>query len=125
LFQRGYNAHVAIDDAFALSELCAFVHAQKPAPRDTPARSLLLPVTRIKKAMRLTFVKKASGKENKPVTALRGIGPKTSQALSRENIFTCAQLKAHFDTHGVEWLRKAVPKGVRWRVVAHSLTAMA
>ena len=128
LFQRGYNAHVAIDDAVALSELCAFVHAQKtpardtPAPRDTPARSLLLPVTRIKKAMRLTFVKKASGKENKPVTALRGIGPKTSQALSRENIFTCAQLKAHFDTHGVEWLRKAVPKGVRWRVVAHSLT---
>lgn len=132
LFNRGYNAHVAIDDATALSELCSFVHgkettvvsptSEKPIKMVSP---LLLPAAAMitHKAMNLTF--RRSNKENNsvPVTKLRGIGPKSSRALSEVNIFTCAQLKKEFNKHGVDWLRKVMPKGVRWRVVAHSISS--
>ncbi len=129
LFNRGYNAHVAIDDATALSELCCFVNEKTPTVPEIPTPKmvspLLLPAAAMttRKAMNLTF--RRSNKENNtdPVTKLRGIGPKSSRALSEVNIFTCAQLKKEFDKHGVQWLRKVMPKGVRWRVVAHSISS--
>lgn len=120
LFGRRYNAHVAIDDATALSEICSFVQKQTSLLKQ-PVTSAQKVASPAKKAMNLTFRKKTCGK---PITALRGIGPKTCEALSAANIFTCAQLKSKFDKHGVVWLRKTLPKGVRWRVVAHSISSM-
>lgn len=156
LFKRGYNAHVAIDDATALSELCQYVSknsalkpstaspvlsvSREPSPLLLP--SAATPARRPKREMNLTFRKRDSQSTTQPdtpvtatrararavagapVTALRGIGLKSSQALGKANIFTCAQLKARFDRDGVQWLRKVMPRGVRWRVVAHSIASV-
>lgn len=152
IFKRGYNAHVAIDDATALSELCCYVktHNSKttchkttrgnnvPAVSKPNVSPLQLPAAAVSdttKTMNLTFrlrdvtshkvsfQKKARRQKSRGVTALRGIGTKTAQALSQINIATCQQLKAEFDKRGVEWLQRIVPKGVRWRVVAHSIAS--
>ena len=54
---------------------------------------------------------------------LRGIGPKTSRALASEQIFTIKQLKTEFNKRGIQWLREVLPKSVRWRVIAHSISS--
>lgn len=128
LFNQTYNAHVAIDDALALKRLCAYA-ADKSV--DTPvAKRIASPVERrppispitVKRPMNLTF-KGGRALSKTDVIKLRGIGPKTSRALAAEHIFTIKQLKAEFDKRGVQWLRKVLPKGVRWRVVAHSISS--
>lgn len=135
LFNQTYNAHVAIDDALALKRLCA--HAlDKPVVTKTIAASRAPPTSPItvKRRMNLAFKKPLVPRQGlsttprevplfKDVMKLRGVGPKTSQALASENIFTVKQLKAQFDRHGTQWLRKVLPKGVRWRVVAHSISS--
>ena len=76
--------------------------------------------------MQLTFKKSSLGPNvtNGPVvTKLRGVGPKTSKVLASEGIYTIKQFKVRFDNGGVPWLRKILPKGVRWRVVAHSVSS--
>ena len=136
LFNQTYNAHVAIDDAIALKRLCA--HALGSAVTKATTECAPKATTEcapkascgVSRRMNLTFKKlpKPPGlpttlAEFQDVTKLRGIGPKTSQALASENIFTVKQLKAQFDRRGTQWLRKVVPKGVRWRVVAHSISS--
>lgn len=134
IMNHGYNAHVAIDDATALSELCQHVRASSytkdaasPLVKKLPS-PLVLPRsawTSKRKPMNLYFRARARApvEQASPVIKLRGIGPKTSRALSEADIFTCQQLKTQFDKHGVQWLRKILPKGVRVRVVAHSITS--
>ena len=131
LFNQSYNAHVAIDDALALKRLCAYAvgsqGSRPPTSRTTPRTT---PTSRTtvkgKRTMQLTFKKGSLGPNvtNGPVvTKLRGVGPKTSKVLASEGIYTIKQFKVRFDNGGVPWLRKILPKGVRWRVVAHSVSS--
>jgi len=146
VFGRKYNAHVAIDDAKALAELCSHTESKTPVlkpsrvpmrvpprvPMRVPMRltfekknptRLKIPThlknpTRLKIPMRLTFGKK-SGEQS--VRSLRGVGPKTESALAALDITTIGQLKNKFDEHGVKWLKKVVPTGVRWRTIVSAL----
>ena len=151
IFQRNYNAHVAIDDAKALAELCAYTDSKLQSslkiPMKTPMKipmkipmktPMKIPMKTpmefpLKIPMDLTFVKRTSVKihskipmertfvKGKPVRSLRGIGPKTELALMALNITTVEQLKNNYNKHGVTWLRANVPKGVRWRVIIAGL----
>lgn len=145
LFNQKYNAHVAIDDAIALKRLCAHAALTGDAHATDDARKKLQPPTSpitVKRRMNLTFkgarpvveqnvVEQNVVEQNvvtRPVVEqnvlkLRGVGPKTSQALASENIFTVKQFKAQFDRRGIQWLRQVVPKSVRWRVIAHSISS--
>jgi DNA polymerase III epsilon subunit-like protein len=149
LFNQTYNAHVAIDDAIALKRLCAYASG-KPATattenttknytRHSPKSHITVkqpptshitvkqpPTSHItakkRRPMNLSF-KAGRPPPGIDVTKLRGIGPKTSRALAVEHIFTIKQLKTEFDKRGVQWLRKVLPKSVRWRVIAHSISS--
>ena len=138
IFKQTYNAHVAIDDALALKRLCmhtsgkpaaATAKTVAPATAKTVAPATAKNVARHpptspiqRRPMNLSFKagRQAPGLD---VIQLRGIGPKTSKALASEQIFTIKQLKHEFDKRGVQWLRKVLPKSVRWRVVAHSISS--
>ena len=158
LFNKTYNAHVAIDDALALKKICAHAAAKStrmpakstrmPAKSTRmPAKTARMPVKTayvpaktarmpaktalkppptspitVKRRMNLTF-KGGRQMSRDDVLKLRGVGPKTSRALASENIFTIKQFKAQFDRRGIQWLQKVVPKGVRWRVIAHSISS--
>lgn len=110
IFKKGYNAHVAIDDARALAELCRYVsNKQSPnkVPRGTSMTTLQgTPATpkRVPKPMELTFgTQKTLQKTyvNKNYTTqkiskliqIKGIGPKSIAVLSAVNVFTILQLK--------------------------------
>lgn len=145
IFNKPYNAHVAIDDAKALAKLCKHVAtAAKPGatakpsvpetPPNSPQHPLRTPLS-TKKKMDLTFTLKGAPKALKGapkakvhfalgrnVQRLRGIGPKTASALSVVGITTVQQLKDKYDKHGAQWLRNILPAGVRWRVIAHSIS---
>lgn len=139
VFNQTYNAHVAIDDALALKRLCAYASG-KPATattknttknytRHSPKSPITVkqpptsPITAKKRRpMNLSF-KAGRPPPGIDVTKLRGIGPKTSRALAVEHIFTIKQLKTEFDKRGVQWLRKVLPKNVRWRVIAQSISS--
>lgn len=145
LFNQRYNAHVAIDDALALKRICAHVLADEPpvpitagtstvgtSPITTGTSTVKLPTSPItvKRRMNLTFniphsktSQALASTLNSDVLKLRGVGPKTSQALAAENIFTVKQFKAQYDKRGVQWLRNIIPKSVRWRVIAHSISS--
>jgi len=129
LFNQRYNAHVAIDDALALKRICAHALGKRTGAAVPQTKTNKLPTSPItvKRRMHLTFKADAPNPRpchvQRPVLKLRGVGPKTSQALASANIFTVKQFKAHYDKNGVQWLRKILPKGVRWRVVAHSISS--
>jgi len=129
LFNERYNAHVAIDDALALKRICARALGRQTdaVVRQTATKSTYNPTSpaTVKRRMNLTFKDDAPRPRSRdiPVLKLRGVGPKTSQVLASENIFTVKQFKAQYDKRGVQWLRKILPKGVRWRVVAHSISS--
>jgi len=123
IFQRNYNAHVAIDDAKALAELCVHVndkvkHKAKHQPKKN-VKSFLNKKRHLKKQMDLTFEKLETSSE--PVRLLRGVGPKTETALAALNIRTIVQLKNTYNLNGVIWLKKVVPRGASWRVIVSSL----
>lgn len=124
IFQRNYNAHVAIDDAKALAELC--VHANSKHGNKTVNKTNLkdaVPKLRskhLKKQMDLTF-KKHSKPSVKPIRSLRGVGPKTERAFLALKITTIEQLQNKLNMNGVGWLKQIVPRGARWRVIVSSL----
>ena len=144
LFNQRYNAHVAIDDALALKRICAHALGGRTDDAVPQTKTIKLPTSPItvKRRMNLTFKAGLTDAPRHwavpvlklravpvlklravPVLKLRGVGPKTSQALAEVNIFTVKQFKAHYDKNGVQWLRKILPNGVRWRVVAHSISS--
>ena len=57
------------------------------------------------------------------VLQLKGIGVKSADALAKVNITTIDQLKTKFMKSGVQWLRKTLPRGVRWKMVVTSIVA--
>ena len=154
LFRQKYNAHVAIDDAIALSKLCEHCRAASSSPKrpalktqrpalktQRPALKTQRPALSAKKKMNLTFHKaptvsgrnvrpytKATGRKSRlckmtaNVQKLRGVGPKTAAALSVVGIQTVQELRAQYDKGGGEWLQSILPYGVRWKVVAQSIT---
>ena len=62
---------------------------------------------------------------SQPVMKLKGIGPKSRDILARHNIRTISDLNNQFNSKGVEWLRRTLPRGVRWRMVTQSLATVA
>jgi len=151
LFREKYNAHVAIDDAIALSRLCEHCNANtattavtatgKTTTRTTAKKKMNLTVTATgktttrttaKKKMNLTFgiqatsnVQKATSNVQKlhgNVQKLHGIGPKSAAALSVIGICTVHELRAQYHKGGSEWLQSILPYGVQWKVVAHSIS---
>ena len=139
IFKNDYNAHVAIDDAKALAELCRYVaNKQSPnkVPRGTPMTTLQgTPATPKKvpkiKPMDLTFgtntrTKKISLQKNynvQKITKLiqiRGIGPKSIAMLSTVGVFTILQLKQKVKTNR-NWLKNTLPFGVNHKKIAVEL----
>jgi|TARA_B110000971_G_scaffold220973_1_gene266310 predicted flap endonuclease-1-like 5' DNA nuclease len=112
-----YNAHVAIDDARALAKICQHVSSKGPAK---PTHGLAVPVQKAPAKPTGPPYQKPAQKAMM-VMDIKGIGPKSRDALLRLGIRTTSQLKAHYDQKGVDWLRRALPRGVRWRVVCQSL----
>ena len=134
IFHRSYNAHVAIDDAVALAELCNYASTTK-IKATTKIKTTSTVVNKVK--MDLFMAKTPTAKTSVTPTVnkmvvnptatvrqLRGIGPKTAAALAAENITTVNQLKQKFDVSGIQWLRGVLPSGVRWRVVARSISLL-
>ena len=111
-----YNAHVAIDDARALAKICQHVSSKAPTK---PAR-VGAPVQKAPSKPTGPSVQKPTA-PGRMVMDIKGIGPKSRDALLRLGIRTTSQLKAHYDQKGVDWLRRALPRGVPWRLVCQSL----
>lgn len=105
-----YNAHVAIDDARALAKICQHVSAKAPTKSTGP--SVQKPVRARTKPVRAT---------TGMVMDVKGIGPKSRDALHKLGIRTVSQLKTQYDQKGADWLRRTLPRGVRWRLVCQSL----
>jgi len=137
IFQRHYNAHVAIDDAKALAELCVYVNDNVDAQvKNQPLKKTLIfdkknvkkflnKNKHLKKRLDLTFQKFETTRlippDSKSVRLLRGIGPKTESVLAELNIKTIDQFKHQYNMNGVNWLKKIVPRGASWRVIVSSL----
>jgi len=131
IFKRDYNAHVAIDDARALAELCRYV-SNKQSPNKVP-QTIGTPMTTLqgtpmtpkrvpkKKPMELTFGRSSVATQPKQyvrnslkITKLRqikGIGPKSIAVLSTVGVFTILQLKEKVKTDR-NWLKDTLPFGV-------------
>ena len=133
LFHQTYNAHVAIDDAKALTRLCQ--HVASKITGTSPIKNKLSKVNRIAKSMNLTFPKTDKQKKQKkdPKTTattvqkskslkkVRGIGPKSVAALVLLQVTTVPELRNKVKMHGTEWLRDNLPFGVSWRKVAREI----
>ena len=129
IFKRDYNAHVAIDDARALAELCRYVsNKQSPnkVPQITPMTTLQgTPMTPKRvpkiKPMDLTFGRSSVATQPKQyvrnslkitkLRQIRGIGPKSIAVLSTVGVFTILQLKEKVKTDR-NWLKDTLPFGV-------------
>lgn len=136
IFKRDYNAHVAIDDAKALAELCRYVankQSTNKVPQSTPMTTLqgtpMTPKRPKKKPMNLQFgtqktLQKTYAKKNyNKITKLiqiRGIGPKSITALSTVGVFTILQLKQKVKTNR-NWLKNTLPFGVNHKKIAVEL----
>ena len=117
-----YNAHVAIDDARALAKICQKLSKPTESKNPTFHRT---DTEKIRRKTNKTRISKAMKSLNQPVMKLKGIGPKSRDILARHNIRTISELNKQFNSKGVEWLRRTLPRGVRWRMVTQSLTAAA
>lgn len=135
VFDRHYNAHIAIDDARALSDLCRHLgHNTVQHISTTPAKNSIHVAK--KKSMDLTFpiksdrnvssnhVRIAKKKIGTKVTSLKGIGPKTAAALAVLNIVNVQQLCAAYKKNGKEWLKDILPYGARWRIISQSIETL-
>jgi DNA polymerase III epsilon subunit-like protein len=150
IFNQDYNAHVAIEDARALAELCRYVANKQSSMtskvlQGTPATPKKAPK---KKPMDLTFGKN-SGKQiyveskqyvknvkklyvepkqyvkknyNKitKLIQIRGIGPKSIAAMAAVNVFTILQLKEKVKTD-INWLKDTLPFGAHHKMIAVEL----
>ena len=123
LFQKKYNAHVAIDDAKALSTLVAHAaghskaaHKPRQAANTRKTMSIdFLTRTRTKPRRAAAPVKSAS------VLKLRGIGPKTAGALAAIQITMVSELVKQYKKGGSTWLKGILPYGARWKIIAQSI----
>jgi len=142
IFKRDYNAHVAIADARALTELCKYVankQSTNKVPQSTPMKVLQgTPATPKKapkkKPMDLTFgrssvaaqvqskqyVKKNYTQKITKLIQIRGIGPKSIAMLSTVGVFTILQLKQKVKTDR-NWLKNTLPFGVNHKKIAVEL----
>jgi DNA polymerase III epsilon subunit-like protein len=130
IFKRDYNAHVAIADAKALTELCRYVANKQstnkvPQTIGTPMTTLQgTPMTPKKapkkkpmdlqfgtqKTLQKTYAKKNYNKITKLIQ-IRGIGPKSVAMLSTVGVFTILQLKEKVKADR-SWLKNTLPFGV-------------
>ena len=150
IFGEKYNAHVAIDDALALSRLCQHCHSNAKA-RDSSnikGNSNAKSNSNVKgnsnaksnsnakgnastgkRSMDLTFKLRDNPGSNivtvrKQIHKIRdlvGVGPKSVAAFKAENINTIEQLFKCYKDGGRPWLRKLLPFGVHWRKVESSI----
>lgn len=124
-----YNAHVAIDDARALAKICQKL--SKPAKQTNKSDETkttfcqIINTQKIRRQTNKNKIRKAMTSLNQPVMKLKGIGPKSRDILARHNIRTISDLNNQFNSKGVEWLRRTLPCGVRWRMVTQSLAVAA
>lgn len=118
-----YNAHVAIDDARALAKICQKL--SNPTKSDETKTPIFTDTHRIRRKTNNTKIRKAMTSLSQPVMKLKGIGPKSRDILARHNIRTISDLNNQFNSKGVEWLRRTLPCGVRWRMVTQSLAVAA
>jgi len=138
IFGEKYNAHVAIDDALALSRLCQHCHsngssnAKARGSSNAKARGKARGNSNAstgKRSMDLTFKLRANPGSNvvsarKQIHKIRdlvGVGPKSVTAFKAENINTVEQLFERYKDGGRPWLRKLLPFGVHWRKVESSI----
>lgn len=131
LFKKKYNAHVAIDDAKALSTLVA--HAAGPSKTKIKHRKKKASAPAAKgcaspkKAMTINFLRRTptatvrTSVQSASVLKLRGIGPKTAGALAAVQITTVAQLVKQYNKGGSAWLKGILPFGARWKIIAQSI----
>ena len=108
-----YNAHVAIDDARALAKICQKISTQKTLPPSSMATFH----QSVRKKTQNTKIRKAMASLNQPVMNLKGIGPKSRDTLAKYNIRTISDLKIQFNSKGVDWLKRTLPRGVRRSMV--------
>ena len=121
IFQQKYNAHVAIDDALALSRLCQ--HTAKILAKSSSTKILA------KRPMNLTFSKSVvkmpakilAKSPAKNIGQLQGVGPKSVSAFADANIYTLEQLAAQFKIGGRSWLQETIPFGTNWKVIERSI----
>lgn len=141
IFNKNYNAHVAIDDAKALSELCRHVSGLEPKrvtvkkkkTSTNSAKSAICKVDALrgpKKQMNLKFDKKYSMnrpvKDTKPkpqkILDLVGVGKKSVAAFSAENIHSIPDLVKKYKLGGDGWLRNVLPYGVSIKRISASIS---
>jgi len=139
IFKNDYNAHVAIDDAKALAELCRYV-ANKQSPNKVP-QTIGTPMTTLqgtpmtpkrvpkKKPMELTFGTKKTLQKTyewrsrgprpeknynvqkiSKLIQIRGIGPKSIAAMATVGVLTILQLKEKVKTDR-NFLKDVLPFG--------------
>lgn len=148
LFNEIYNAHVAIDDAKALTRLCQ--HVSRLEPAEEAKKLSQIKVVHSKSIIHTRLEPVESPKPSKmnlqfkvvhPVTTpvtqsvsrsvtrcpqslikIRGIGPKSVAVLLLLKITTVPELQAKIKIHGAEWLRDNLPFGVNWRKVSQYLS---
>ena len=146
LFGQKYNAHVAIDDAIALSRLCSYCNenklssmSEKKTSSTPDKKTSSTPEKKTsstpKKKMNLTFGKATPKKVGSTsyvrnthkksfmcgVQKLRGIGPKSAAALSVIGVHTIQTLKDRYHDGGDDWLKSILPYGVQHKLVAKSI----
>ena len=147
IFKRDYNAHVAIDDAKALAELCRYVankQSTNKVPQSTPSKVLQgTPATPKKvpkkKPMELTFGPKKTLQKTyewrsrgprpeknynvqkiSKLIQIRGIGPKSIAAMATVGVLTILQLKEKVKTDR-NWLKNTLPFGTKHNQVYKEL----
>ena len=129
LFNENYNAHVAIDDAKALTRLCQHVTrlCQHTTPTHTTKHTNKHTNKSSHKKMDLQFTRKNQKKIGKTVAKtskliqVKGIGPKSVAALTLLNITSVPELQEKLKKHGSEWLRDHLPFGVNWKKVSKEI----
>ena len=147
IFKRDYNAHVAIDDARALAELCRYVankqstnKVPQSTPNKVPQSTPMTPKRPKKKPMDLqfgtkktlqkTYVWRSRGprpeKNYNKITKLiqiRGIGPKSIAMLSTVGVFTILQLKQKVKADRF-FLKDILPFGAHHKKIAANVAAL-
>jgi len=128
IFKKDYNAHIAIDDAKALAELCQYVTVStgQTEPK-TEETGQIEPKTEFPK-MNLKFgsivKKKQFGLKKTKLSQIRGIGPKTIAALAILNVLTISQLKAKIKINGNEWLKNNIPFGANHKQIYKNIQVL-
>ena len=146
IFKKDYNAHIAIDDAKALAELCQYVTEQtgqteqkteetgqieqKTEEIGQIEQKTEFPKMNLKfgSPMNLKFgsiVKnKQFGLKKTKLSQIRGIGPKTIAALAILNVLTIPQLQAKIKMNGNEWLKNNIPFGANHKLIYKNIQVL-